>query len=57
MLAAVLEARGALPGEVRRLVHMASLPMDDIEQNAAIVNAVQRTLAWSFRRVSPRASG
>ncbi|MGO9905459.1 MAG: glycosyltransferase [Solirubrobacteraceae bacterium] len=43
VLAAVLEARGALPGQVRRLVHLASLPMDDIEENAAIVNAVQRT--------------
>ena len=43
VLAAVLEARAALPGQVRRLVHLASLPMDDIEENAAIVNAVQRT--------------
>ncbi len=31
-----------LPGPVRRRVHLTSLPMDDIEENAAIVNAVQR---------------
>jgi trehalose synthase len=43
VLAAVLEARGALPDQVRRLVHLVSLPMDDTEENAAIVNAVQRT--------------
>jgi trehalose synthase len=43
VLAAVLEARHALPDQVRRLVHLASLPMDDVEENAAIVNAVQRT--------------
>jgi trehalose synthase len=44
--AAVLSTvRGAwkrLPTAVRERVHLASLPMDDIEENAAIVNALQR---------------
>ena len=31
-----------LPEEWRRRVHIACLPMDDIEENAAIVNALQR---------------
>ena len=31
-----------LPAKVRRRVHLCSLPMDDIEENAAIVNALQR---------------
>lgn len=32
----------ALPSAVRRSVHLAMLPMDDEEENAAIVNALQR---------------
>jgi trehalose synthase len=40
--AAVCKAWDALPDRVRRRVHLASLPMDDIEENAAIVNALQR---------------
>jgi trehalose synthase len=43
VLASVVDAWRALPGEVRRRVHLASLPMEDSEENAAIVNAVQRT--------------
>jgi trehalose synthase len=43
VLAAVVEAWHALPGAVRRRVHLASLPMEDSEENAAIVNSVQRT--------------
>jgi trehalose synthase len=31
-----------LPGPARGRVHLACLPMDDIEENAAIVNALQR---------------
>jgi trehalose synthase len=31
-----------LPAPIRRRVHLCSLPMDDIEENAAIVNALQR---------------
>lgn len=32
----------ALPDEVRGRVHLASLPMDDVTENAAMVNALQR---------------
>jgi len=42
VLAAVTEAWHDLPGPVRRRVHLISLPMDDVEENAAIVNALQR---------------
>lgn len=38
----VVAAREALDEEVRRRVHLVSLPMDDIEENAAMVNAIQR---------------
>ena len=31
-----------LPEEKRARVHLASLPMDDVEENAAMVNAIQR---------------
>ena len=42
VLAAVRRAVRALPAEVRARVHLASLPMGDVEENAAIVNALQR---------------
>jgi trehalose synthase len=42
VLREVLEAWSALPESARRRVHVASLPMDDPEENAAIVNALQR---------------
>jgi trehalose synthase len=42
VLNSVQEAWHDLPGPVRRRVHLASLPMDDLEENAAIVNALQR---------------
>jgi trehalose synthase len=32
----------ALPYSIRRIVHLALLPMQDVEENAAIVNALQR---------------
>lgn len=35
----------ALPAALRRLVHLALLPMDDEEENGAIVNALQRHAA------------
>lgn len=38
----VAAQREQLPGEVRGRVHLALLPMDDLEENAAIVNAIQR---------------
>jgi trehalose synthase len=48
--------RERLPAEIRARVHLASLPMDDLEENAAIVNAlhgrasvvVQKSLAEGF---------
>ena len=36
------EAWRALPSDVRAHVHLATLPMEDDEENAAIVNALQR---------------
>ena len=42
MLAQVTQARNDLPEEARRRVHLASLPTEDGEENAAIVNALQR---------------
>jgi trehalose synthase len=42
VLADVLELHGSLPAQTRRRIHLASLPMDDLEENAVIVNALQR---------------
>ena len=42
MLADVRELRAGLDPAVRERVHLACLPMDDVEENAAIVNAIQR---------------
>lgn len=42
VLDAVRAAWHELPAAVRRRVHLCSLPMDDVEENAAIVNALQR---------------
>lgn len=42
VLDAVRAAWHELPGAVRRRVHVCSLPMEDVEENAAIVNALQR---------------
>jgi trehalose synthase len=42
VLAEVDAYRAELEPAVRRRVHMATLPMDDIQENAAIVNAIQR---------------
>lgn len=42
VLAEVRAQREALPGAVRDRVHLACLPMDDVDENAAIVNAIQR---------------
>lgn len=39
---AVLEEFRGLPHAIRRRVHLANLPMADIEENGAIVNALQR---------------
>ncbi|HXL89519.1 MAG TPA: glycosyltransferase [Streptosporangiaceae bacterium] len=37
--------RTALPADIRDRVHLASIPMDDIDRNALIVNALQREAA------------
>lgn len=42
VLAQVRALREGLAPEARGRVHLACLPMDDVEENAAIVNAVQR---------------
>jgi trehalose synthase len=42
VLAAVTEQWRRLPDRVRRRVHLASLPTFDVDENAAIVNALQR---------------
>jgi trehalose synthase len=38
----VRAALGRLPGAIRARVHLVSLPMDDLDENAAMVNALQR---------------
>jgi trehalose synthase len=45
VLAAVTDTRAALPTALRARVHLATLPMDDAEENAAMVNAIQRRAA------------
>jgi trehalose synthase len=42
VLAEVRAARESLPAELRARVHLASLPMEDVQENAAMVNAIQR---------------
>jgi trehalose synthase len=42
VLGEMIAAHAALPEEARRRVHLATLPMDDQEENAIIVNALQR---------------
>jgi trehalose synthase len=42
VLRQAIAARDGLPERVRRRVHLAALPMDDAEENAIIVNALQR---------------
>lgn len=45
VLAEVVAARAALPAAARARVHIVSLPMADAEENAAMVNAIQRHAA------------
>jgi trehalose synthase len=45
VLAEVEDEWGRLPDEVRARVHLACLPMEDLDENAAIVNALQRQAA------------
>jgi trehalose synthase len=42
VMAEVDAARRALSAGLRERIHLAGLPMDDVEENAAIVNAIQR---------------
>lgn len=42
VFAEVMAAWRALSDPLRRRVHLVNLPMDDVEENAAIVNALQR---------------
>jgi trehalose synthase len=42
VLAEVREVRAELAADVRRRIHLVSLPMDDLDENAAMVNAIQR---------------
>jgi trehalose synthase len=42
VLDAVRSAWHESPSALRRRIHLCSLPMDDVEENAAIVNALQR---------------
>jgi trehalose synthase len=42
VLAEIRELTNSQPGVVRERVHLACLPMEDVEENAAIVNAIQR---------------
>jgi trehalose synthase len=42
VLSEVRAHRDALPPDKRARIHLVSLPMDDIEENAAMVNAIQR---------------
>ncbi len=42
VLAEVRDQRERLSADVKARVHLACLPMDDIEENAAMVNAIQR---------------
>jgi trehalose synthase len=42
VFAAVRETWSGLPDAVRRRVHLVSLPMDDLDENASMVNALQR---------------
>ena len=42
VLAQAIAEYEAMPDEVAERVHLVALPMDDVEENAAIVNALQR---------------
>ncbi len=42
VLAEIRAQRAALPPEVRSRVHLCCLPMDDVDENAVMVNAIQR---------------
>jgi trehalose synthase len=43
MLRESIAARARLPQETRQRIHLASLPMEDLDENAVVVNALQRS--------------
>jgi len=43
VLREIRDQRQELPPELRARVHLACLPMDDVDENAAMVNAIQRS--------------
>jgi trehalose synthase len=43
VLEEAIELRESLPDDAQQSIHLVALPMDDAEENAAIVNALQRT--------------
>ena len=43
VLAEVRDGRDSLPAAIRERTHLACLPMEDVEENAAMVNAIQRS--------------
>lgn len=45
-----------LPADLRRRVMLVTLPLDDVDENAAMVNALQRHASVWCRRASPRGS-
>jgi trehalose synthase len=42
VLREIMAGRERLPADIRARIHLAVLPMEDLEENAAIVNALQR---------------
>ena len=57
VLQQVRRAGAALPRAARDRVHLACLPMEDLEENAAMVNAIQRRADVIVQRAWPRGSG
>ena len=43
VLAEVRDRRDSMPDAIRERTHLACLPMEDVEENAAMVNAIQRS--------------
>ncbi|MEZ5096185.1 MAG: hypothetical protein R2731_08660 [Nocardioides sp.] len=54
VLAECRERRAGLPDRVRRRVHLVALPMDDVDENAHLVNCLQR---WATIAVQKSCGG
>ena len=50
-LAETVAAWRRLPPAARRRIHLACLPMDDLEENAAVVNALRGDNEFDIQRV------